>query len=191
MAIDPRRLRPSELCRLLNSTPLGEVTSERQIYRHRQRAGNRIGDGKTVDLICYTAWLHTVRHAPRAEPEGDPYERMKEAARKRNAVLALAGRDIGELPEVENPDRKDRASRDFRYFCETYFPLTFHLQWSPGHLRVIAKIEKAVLHGGLFALAMARGSGKSSLAEVACIWADALDQTQPQAIAPSFTAKLR
>src|SRR5690606_19498295 len=168
---DPRRLRPSELCRLLNSTPLGEVTNERQIYRHRQRAGNRIGDGKTVDLIRYTAWLHTVRHAPRAEPEGDPYERMKEAARKRNAVLALAGRDIGELPEVENPDRKDLASRDFRYFCETYFPLTFHLEWSPDHLRVIAKIEKAVLHGGLFALAMARGSGKSSLAEVACIWA--------------------
>ena len=28
--IDPRKLRPSELCRLLNSTPLGEVISERQ-----------------------------------------------------------------------------------------------------------------------------------------------------------------
>ncbi len=27
------------------------------------------------------------------------------------------------------------------------------------------------MHGGLFALAMARGSGKSSIAEVACIWA--------------------
>ncbi len=55
MAIDPRRLRPSELCRLLNSTKLGEVTSERQIYRHRQRAGLSIGDGKTVDLIRYVA----------------------------------------------------------------------------------------------------------------------------------------
>ena len=39
MAIDPRRLKPAELCRLLNSTPLGEVTSERQLYRHRMRAG--------------------------------------------------------------------------------------------------------------------------------------------------------
>ena len=27
MATDPRKLRPSELCRLLNSTPLGEVIS--------------------------------------------------------------------------------------------------------------------------------------------------------------------
>jgi len=36
--IDPRRLRPSELARLLNSTPLGTVVSERQLYRHRMTA---------------------------------------------------------------------------------------------------------------------------------------------------------
>lgn len=170
MPIDPRKLRPSELCRLLNSTPLGEVISERQLYRHRQRAGNRIGDGKTVDLLRYCAWMHIVRHTPKPISDVDPYERMKESARARNAALALAGRDIGELPAVENPDRKDRALRDFQYFCESYFPLTFHLKWSPDHIKVIRKIEQAVVHGGLFALAMARGSGKSSIAEVACIW---------------------
>ena len=52
----------------------------------------------------------------------------------------------------------------------SYFPMTFHLKWSPDHVKVIHKIEQAVVHGGLFALAMARGSGKSSIAEVACIW---------------------
>lgn len=161
MPADPRKLRPSELCRLINSTPLGEVTSERQIYRHRQRAGSRIGDGRTVDLLRYCAWLHKIRHAPKPTSTVDPYERMKETARARNAALALAGRDIGELPEVVNPDRKDRASRDFQYFCEAYFPLTFHLAWSPDHLKVIDKIQQAVTHGGLFALAMARGSGKA------------------------------
>ena len=171
MAIDPRKLRPSELCRLLNSTPLGEVINERQLYRHRQRAGNRIGDNKTIDLLRYCAWMHQVRHAPRPTSDADPYERIKESARARNAALALAGRDIGEIPLVENPDRKDRASRDFQYFCESYFPLTFHLAWSPDHVKVMQKIEQAVVHGGLFALAMARGSGKSSIAEVACIWA--------------------
>ncbi len=170
MPSDPRKLRPSELCRLLNSTPLGEVINERQLYRHRQRAGNRIGDNKTVDLLRYCAWMHQVRHAPRPSIDADPYERMKESARARNAALALAGRDIGELSAVEKPDRKERASRDFQYFCESYFPLTFHLNWSPDHIKVINKIEQAVVHGGLFALAMARGSGKSSIAEVACIW---------------------
>ncbi len=50
MPIDPRQLRPNELVRLLNSTPLGEVIGERQLLRHRSRAGFRIGDGRHVDL---------------------------------------------------------------------------------------------------------------------------------------------
>ncbi len=171
MAIDPRKLGPSELCRLLNSTPLGEVINDRQLYRHRTRAGFRIGDGRTVDLFRYVAWLVQVRHEPRPESEGDPYEAVKERARARNAAIAQAGRDIGDLPAVVDPERKERASQDFRFFCESYFPLTFHLPWSPDHLKVIAKIEQAVLHGGLFAMAMPRGSGKTTICECACIWA--------------------
>lgn len=171
MANDPRKLRPSEICRLLNSTPLGEVINERQLHRHRTRAGLRIGDAQHVDLLRYVAWLVALRHTPKPAPDGDPYEKMKDRARARNAALALAGRDIGPLPDVVNPDRKARAAASFRDFCDTYFPLTFHLAWSDDHLKVIAKIEQAVLRGGLFALAMPRGSGKTTLAECACLWA--------------------
>ncbi|MBC7352837.1 MAG: site-specific DNA-methyltransferase [Thermogutta sp.] len=64
-----------------------------------------------------------------------------------------------------------RAAGDFRFFCEQYFPLTFHLPWSADHLKVISKIEQAALRGGLFALAMPRGSGKTTICECACIWA--------------------
>jgi hypothetical protein len=169
--INPRKLRPTELVRLLNSTPLGEVLGERQLLRHRSRAGFRIGDDRHVDLFRYVAWLVEMRHAPRPEPDGDPYGSLKERARARNAALSLAGRDIGELPEVVNPDRKTRAANEFRFFCEAYFPFTFHLAWSPDHLKVISKIERAVLEGGLFAMAMPRGSGKTSICECACIWA--------------------
>ena len=158
-AIDVRHLRPSDLCRLLNSS--GEVISERQLHRHRTRAGFRIGDAGHVDLFRYVAWLVEVRHTPRPESGDDPYESLKERARARNAALSLAGRDIGELPTVVNPERKRRAADDFRFFCEAYFPFTFHLAWSPDHLKVIAKIERAVLEGGLFAMAMPRGSGKA------------------------------
>src|SRR5215510_10950442 len=98
VVIDPRKLRPSDLCRLLNSTPLGEVVNERQLHRHRTRAGLRIGDARNVDLFRYLAWLVELRHSPKPEPEGDSYEKLKERARARNAALALAGRDIGELP---------------------------------------------------------------------------------------------
>jgi hypothetical protein len=58
VASDPRKLKPSELCRLLNSTPMGEVLSDRQLHRHRMRAGNRIGDGKHVDLLRYIAYAN-------------------------------------------------------------------------------------------------------------------------------------
>ena len=171
MPIDPRNLRPSELAKLLNSTPLGTVIDERQLYRHRMRVGYRIGDGKRVDLFRYVAWLVHVRHEPKPKPEGDPYDALKERARARNAALSLAGRDIGELPSVVSPERKEKASTDFRFFCESYFPQTFHLKWSPDHLKVIAKIEQAVLHGGLFAMACPRGTGKTTICECACIWA--------------------
>ncbi|HEV56534.1 MAG TPA: hypothetical protein ENN87_03435 [Phycisphaerales bacterium] len=172
MAIDPRTLRPVDLARLLNSTPLGQVIDERQLYRHRMRAGFRIGDGRHVDLFRYVAWLVDQRHAPRPEraPAAD-YEALKERAAARNRALSQAGRDIGELPAVVEPGRKAHGRDDFRFFCEAYFSRTFHLPWSTDHLKVIARIEQAVLHGGLFALAMPRGSGKTSLAECACLWA--------------------
>jgi len=95
VAIDPRKLRPSECCRLLNSTPLGEVINERQLHRHRTRAGNRIGDGRHVDLLRYAAWLHEQRHKPKPANDEDPYAKLKAKSRERNAAIALAGRDIG------------------------------------------------------------------------------------------------
>ena len=102
--IDPRAMRPAEVVRVLNSTPLGPVISERQLYRHRMRAGLRIGDGKTVDLLRYVAWLVLERHRPKPEPEGlTGYEAHKERAAQRNRELSLLGRDIGELPDVLDP----------------------------------------------------------------------------------------
>jgi len=85
---DPRRLRPSELCRLLNSTPLGEVINERQLFRHRTSAGIRIGDERHVDLLRYGAWLVQQRHAPKPEPQGDPYEQLKERASAQYRLVA-------------------------------------------------------------------------------------------------------
>ena len=171
MAIDPRNLRPGELCRLLNSTPLGTVISERQLYRHRTRAGLRLGEGNRIDLLRYVAWLVEEVHKPREAAASTDYEVLKERARARNSAIARAGRDIGELPGLVDSDRRQRAAESFQTFCEAYFPRTFHLAFSDDHRKVIAKIEEAVLYGGLFALAMPRGSGKTSVAECACLWA--------------------
>ena len=124
-----------------------------------------------MDLFGYAAWLVWLRHNPEPNRQPTDYEAIKEAARARSAELSASGRDIGRIPDVADPQRKSRAETDFRFFCEAYFPQTFSLPWSDDHLKVIAKIEQAVLRGGLFAMAMPRGSGKTSLAETACIWA--------------------
>lgn len=101
----------------------------------------------------------------------EAYSKHKETARTRQAVISRSGRDIAPLPSVVNPSRKDACTYNFRLFCETYFRHVFTLAWSPDHLKIIGKIERAVLHGGLFAHAMPRGSGKTSLAMAAAIWA--------------------
>jgi hypothetical protein len=97
-----------------------------------------------VSVCCdrqQIVWLVSQRHAPKREPEVDPYEAVKERSRARNLALSLADRDIGNLPNVVNPARKKRAAGDFRFFCDSYLPLTFHLPWSQDHLKVIARIE--------------------------------------------------
>ena len=102
----------------------------------------------------------------------DPqYEARKEKARLRNEEMSKSGRDIGPLPEVVSPERKELGKPCLRTFCETYFPGTFSLNWSKDHLELLKKIQAAVLLGGLFAFALPRGSGKTSISERGCLWA--------------------
>lgn len=75
------------------------------------------------------------------------------------------------MPAIVDPARRAAAAENFRLFCETYLPDAFPLAWSPDHLTAISKIEAAVLRGELFAFAMPRGSGKTTLCEAACLWA--------------------
>ena len=66
--MDAQKLRPAELCGLLNSTPLGTVLTATRLKRHRELAGMRIGDGRHVDLIRYVAWLVLQHQAPKQKP---------------------------------------------------------------------------------------------------------------------------
>ena len=99
------------------------------------------------------------------------YDAYREKQAKISADRSREGRDIAPLPAVVDADRKAECERSFERFCRLYFPQTFCMPWSDDHRKAIGKIEAAVLHGGLFALAMPRGSGKTSLCETACVWA--------------------
>ena len=103
--------------------------------------------------------------------DSEKYEAIKRAAQERAARITKSGRDIGDIPECVHPKRKASCKKDLMKFLKSYFPEKFQLDWSDDHKVVIAKIEKAVLEGGLFALAMPRSTGKTTICERAALWA--------------------
>ena len=173
--MNPRKLRPAELLRVLNSSGQGAALTEQRLRRHRNQAGYSIGDNATVDLFRYAAWL-TQKHLEPAEEIGG-YAQHKKRISEASAEAVRTAQDIGEIPPVGDPDRRARCQQSFRVFCETYFPEVFYLPWSPDHDKVIEKIERAVLTGGLFAVAMPRGSGKTVLMQMACLWSALIGAT--------------
>ena len=171
--INPSNMRVVDVARLLNSTSFGFVLAQARLYREFNRVGFRIGSSenpRNINLLKYIAWMFDRKHTPEETSGARSYEDRRNAERDRQAEQSLAGRDIGQLPEVVNPDRKAACERNFQLFCESYFPETYSLAWSPDHLKVIEKIETAVLRGGLFALALPRGSGKTTITESAALW---------------------
>ena len=108
---------------------------------------------------------------------GDQRQQARAYLKKRLAAgaisrsIALAGRNIGKLPRVKRRALKRLCRSNLRLFCETYLPERFNRPWSPDHLKFLAKLQGVILAGGLFCLAMPRGSGKTAICEAACIWA--------------------
>jgi hypothetical protein len=181
---DPRKLKPGELVRLINSSPLGQVLTDRVLRKQRDRAGHRIGDGKSIDLFRFAAWLGDAHHQARgkaaaavdvtqgkaAHPTAD-YEAHKERARARQALISVTGRDIGPIPPVANPERRARALADPELFCTTYFPRRFKKKCSKNHRRSFAELKRVAQRGGKKTFAEPRADGKTTRSECMAIWA--------------------
>jgi hypothetical protein len=82
-----------------------------------------------------------------------------------------SARDIGPIPPCKNPQRRGRYARNLLGFLSKYFPQRFPLAFSGDHKLMIERLQTAILEGGQFAVAMPRGSGKTTVCECACIWA--------------------
>lgn len=104
--------------------------------------------------------------------KADQYAQRKEKERKRQASMSERGRDIGEgFPTCTDVALREECEKSFKRFCEVCFPSRFALGWSQDHLDVIDQIERSVKDGYLFALAMPRGHGKTTIACCAVLWA--------------------
>jgi hypothetical protein len=103
--------------------------------------------------------------------EEEAYERHKERTATRQRVASAGKREIGPLPAVADPERRAECEQDLQLALETYFPDVFALGWSHQHIEVIDALQTSLRDGGLFALGMPRGSGKTSLCVHAVILA--------------------
>jgi hypothetical protein len=101
------------------------------------------------------------------------YAKHSERAATRQADASRAGRDIGEIPKVADPARKERGSKSLEFFLRAYLGKRFYLPWSEDHIKAIDKTQRAILSGiaELFAWAMPRGGGKTSIVVGAALWA--------------------
>ncbi len=122
MALDPRKLRPGELARLLNSTPLGSVVTTARLTAHRQQAGFRIGDDRHIDLVRYTAWLVRRRHGLDLPAKADaqpPAPTLHEAAQSAAAsglFAPFSGHSPNRLSDAESAvfcERRQAARPEF------------------------------------------------------------------------------
>ncbi len=99
------------------------------------------------------------------------YADHRQAVAAAQGARVKAAQDIGPPPGRADTARWERCRLSLRLWCETYLAETFSLAWSADHLTVLARLEEAVLKGGLFAFAMPRGGGKTSLIVAAAVWA--------------------
>ena len=104
--------------------------------------------------------------------EGEGYQKFKDSQAKISRAKSEKGRDIADdEPDCQNPSRRQSAADSLECFCRTYFPRSYTLPWSNDHRTALGLIESSVRNGGQFAYAMPRGSGKTTMAETAAIWA--------------------
>lgn len=105
---------------------------------------------------------------PRGD-RGSEYGRRRE---QRSEARDIADRlDAWVAANPRDDGRWGACREDFARFCRTYHNGAFDLPWSEDHRRVVAKIERSVLGGECFAVAMPRGFGKTTMSEAAVEWA--------------------
>ncbi len=159
------RLTPKQLADLVNATEPGTITPA-QVRYQLETAKHRLGTGGRIHLLMYIAWLRRLLAEGQKLKHKDERSQA-EVMRDRRA----AGRDIGEIPAVKDPKRRKACRADLARFLRTYLPESFPLDFSADHLHVIGKIQAAALGGGLFAEAVFRGFGKTTILRGAAIWA--------------------
>jgi hypothetical protein len=103
-------------------------------------------------------------------PQQDQYDKHRKRQASRAKEESTEARDIGPIPKVVNPKRREACRTDLKKYLLTYFKESFPLPFSPDHERILKDIEQRALEGGLKCIAMPRGSGKTTILLRAMQW---------------------
>lgn len=94
-------------------------------------------------------------------------DQSRHSRRKQNEIA-----DIGEIPRVVNSERRESCRFNLELFAATYFPFSTGLSpFSDDHKRVIQRIQGCMINGGRYANVVYRGFAKTTLSQVAAVWA--------------------
>ncbi len=99
------------------------------------------------------------------------YERNKARSREVSRLQSLDGRDVAPLPAIGDLRRRKRAQKSLLEFCRVYFPKKFKKPFGANHYALIDAIQTAIVFGGKQSIAMPRGTGKTTISNVAVVWA--------------------
>jgi hypothetical protein len=104
-------------------------------------------------------------------PTATAYDARKARETDRQAKQSREGREIGPLPDVADSGRRNACLDDLRLYLESYFSARFPLAWGDDQLEMIDELQRKILSGGRSARAHPRGTGKTTIAECAALWA--------------------
>ncbi len=91
--------------------------------------------------------------------------------RRAVATARQVEREIGPLPPVANPARREACAHDARLYCRTYFPYLFTYDFNPDQAAYLDAIVSGIFEGGWRAEAAPRGEGKTTIAKGVLTWA--------------------
>ena len=97
-----------------------------------------------------------------------------EQDRRRKAAKKAAANEIGKLPKVADPGRRERCRQALPLFMRTYcMGAGGFLKTEPSERmgEIIRHLQAAVQSGGRTHIRMARAHGKSSFIKAACVYA--------------------
>ena len=100
-------------------------------------------------------------------------------------------RKLSELLPKCDSEQRAACDASLATFLVTCFPNAFALDFSEDHRRLISDIERATTHGLLKALAMPRGSGKTTIVIRAALWAVLTKRRQFVSIVAATETKAR